>query len=163
MFGKERKVERLIQTFMTNWAEIQALDANLAGEREPPPIRPAYFAILYGAADSCAQSIGANTTVLVNAIGRFCSRFEDGKEMSEKILAASRSPELYPWALKAGQAVHLMRTKATNAAQALLPLAEEYRLAVAEKKRPEQDLSSDERSDDLFALWGFDHGSSRQS
>lgn len=63
------------------------------------------------------------------ALRMYLERFTDGREILEKILATSRSPELLPWAIDGGQAVHAILTKQKDLIQTLLPLAEKLRLA----------------------------------
>lgn len=49
----------MIDTFAETWSSAQAMDAMLSGAN-PPKVWAPYYAILYGAADSLAQSIGAD-------------------------------------------------------------------------------------------------------
>ena len=118
----------MIDTFAETWSSAQAMDAMLSGAN-PPKVWAPYYAILYGAADSLAQSIGADIGTTKRALLLHLKQYSNAAEVFDRIADSIHDPMLRPWIIQAGEAVHAMRTGAKDPAQALLPLAERYRLA----------------------------------
>ena len=129
-FGKHRKLAKMIDVFAETWGAAQALDAMLA-ESEIPKVWAPYYAIMYGATDSLAQSIGADVDTTKRALLLHLKQYSNGAEVFDRIADTINDPMLRPWIIEAGGAVHAMRTRVKDPTQALLPLAERYRLAAA--------------------------------
>ena len=120
----------MIDVFAETWGAAQALDAMLA-ESEIPKVWAPYYAIMYGATDSLAQSIGADVDTTKRALLLHLKQYSNGAEVFDRIADTINDPMLRPWIIEAGGAVHAMRTRVKDPTQALLPLAERYRLAAA--------------------------------
>ncbi len=129
-FGKHKKLAKSIDSFMSAWDTVQALDARLAGLGDPPTFRMAYFGILWGVADATAQLQGLDMETTAKGLKHYLSQLSDGERHFALVVAAPRNPELLPWVSLAGSAVHLI-AKGQDPMQALLPLAEKYRLGKA--------------------------------
>lgn len=121
----------MIENFSEVWSAARAMDAVLAGVANTPPIDDKYFAILYGAIDSLGQSIGADSQTSMKALLHYFKRYSDGAEIAHKVLSSPRDQALVPWVVEAGRAVHAMRVGYKDPMQALLPLAERYRISTS--------------------------------
>ena len=129
-FGKHLKLAKMIDVFAETWGAAQALDAMLA-DSGIPEIRSPYYAIMYGATDSLAQSIGADVDTTKRALLLHLKQYSNGAEVFNRIADTINDQILRPWIIEAGRAVHALRVHVKDPAQALLPLAERYRLAAA--------------------------------
>lgn len=126
-FGKHKKLAKHIESFMRNWALVQALDANLAGVDNPPNSPLADYGILWGATDSLGQAYGFDLDTTAKGLKHYLAQFSDGNEMFSLIIAAPFNPECAAWIELAGNAVHAITT-GKDPMKTLLPIAEKYRL-----------------------------------
>ena len=145
--ANNKKLYNLIKTFMESWASAIAMDLILARSEEPKIDTPEYYAILYGAIDCCGQAVGADeeTTMLTASV---FFHYEDnigGIEYFRKIFDTQNKPELRKWIVESRQAVKGLIDGSKDVVQALIPLAEKYRIAVSdiEKTKKKVDQFSD--------------------
>lgn len=128
-FSKHKKLAKMIDGFVKCWSSAQAMDCFLAKE-DKPKIDRIYYAILYGGIDSLAQSIGVNADTTIRGLKYYLKDFSNSDEVFQKISETIHDPSLRKWIIDAGEAVRLIDNKTKAPTEALLPLAEKYRLAV---------------------------------
>ena len=132
--SSNKKLYNLIEEFMESWPSAIAMDLMLARSEEPKIDTPEFYAILYGAIDCCGQVVGADEdTTMVTASVFFHHGDEiGGIEYCRKIFDTQKKPELRKWIVESGQAVKDLIDGSKDVGQALIPLAEKYRIAVSD-------------------------------
>ena len=122
---------------MEVWDAAKTMDAMLAKSKEPKIDTPEYFAILYGAIDCCGQAVGADEETTMLTVSVFFNHNDKigGIEYFKKIFDTARKPELLNWIIESGQAVKDLIKDSKDPGQALIPLAEKYRIAVSDREK----------------------------